>query len=73
MFEEIREIICNQLNIDKSFVYPDTNLIKSLEVDSLNLMEIILAIEDKYQVDFDEDAIEHISTVDDIIKHIKNE
>lgn len=73
MFEEIRDIICKQLNIDESFVYPDTNLMKSLDVNSLNLREIILAIEDKYQVEIPDDEIDNMNTVGDIIAYLSKE
>ena len=73
MFEEIRVIICKQLNIDESFVYPDTNLMKSLDVDSLNLIEIILAIEDKYQVEIPDDEVDNMNTVGDIIAYLSKE
>ena len=49
-FEKIRELIVDQLGIDEDMVEMDTNLMKDLEGDSLDMVEIILGIEEDFQV-----------------------
>ena len=56
-FEKIRELIVDQLGIDEDMVEMDTNLMKDLEGDSLDMVEIILGIEETFGLEIpDEEA-----------------
>ena len=56
-FEKIKTIIAEQLNIDESRITPDTNLMKDLEADSIEAVEIIMGIEDEFDIEIpDENA-----------------
>ena len=71
VFEKVREIIVEQLNVDESDVTMDTHLMKDLEADSLDAVEIIMAIEDEYGIEIlDEDA-EKFQSVSDLVKFVE--
>ena len=56
-FDKIRSIIMDQLDVEESMVTMDTNMMKDLEADSLDAVEIIMAIEDEFDIEIaDEDA-----------------
>ena len=56
-FDKIRAIIMDQLNVEESMVTMDTNMMKDLEADSLDAVEIIMAIEEEFDIEIaDEDA-----------------
>ena len=70
MFEEIKKLISDQLRIDPARIEESTNLVDDLGVDSLDVAEMLMTIEDKYGVAVpDEDAIK-LKTVKDITDYI---
>ncbi|MBR4151129.1 MAG: acyl carrier protein [Firmicutes bacterium] len=72
VFEKVREIIAEQLNIDAEEISLDTNVTKDLEADSLDAVEIILAIEDEYDIEIPEDQAEQFQLVSNIVKYIED-
>lgn len=72
MFEKIKEIIVDKLNIDDdNFIDLDTDLLEDLNADSLDAVEIIMDIEDEFDITVDEANIENIRTISDIINYIE--
>lgn len=71
MLEKIRTIIADQLSIDESIIQPGTSLVKDLEADSLDFVELVMALEDAFDVKIEEDDTEKIATVQDIIDFLK--
>ena len=72
VFEKVREIIAEQLNIDEEEITLDTNVTKDLEADSLDAVEIIVAIEDEYDIEIPEDQAEQFQLVSNIVKYIED-
>lgn len=67
MFEELKEVIVDTLNCDADLVTKDANLFEDLGADSLDAVELNLAIEEKFNVTIDEEQMETIKTVADIL------
>ena len=57
-FDTIRDIIVEQLSVDASMVTEDTNLMKDLEADSLDAVEIIMAIEEQFGIEIPDNEAE---------------
>lgn len=73
MFERIKEIIVEQLSLDDdSVIEMDTDLQEDLDADSLDAVEIIMAIEEEFDLKIDDEDIEEIRTISDIINYIEN-
>ena len=72
MKEEIIEIIANVLEIPKDGINEKTNLIRDLDVESLELVDLITCFEEKYQIEILDKDIKTLQTVDDIIKYIES-
>ena len=73
MFDKIKEIIVEQLNIDDgALINLDTNLQEDLDADSLDAVEIIMNIEEEFDIKVDDDELENIKTIGDIVKYIEN-
>ena len=70
VFEKVREILCDQLEIDPDEVTLDTDLVKDLGADSLDLVEVIMAIEDEFDVQIKDEDLENIKSVGDLINYI---
>ncbi|HML36027.1 MAG TPA: acyl carrier protein [Bacillota bacterium] len=70
-FEKIREIIVEQLGVDESAVTLETSLMKDLEADSLDAVEIIMAIEDEFEIEVPDEEAEKFQNVGDIVKYVE--
>ena len=71
MLERIVEIIREQLNIDDVDITEDTSFKDDLGVDSLDLLELVMAFEEEYNIELNPEELEGISTVGDIMEFIK--
>ena len=71
-FEKVREIIVEQLSVDESMVTMDTNLMKDLEADSLDAVEIIMAIEEEFDLEIPDEEAEKFKMVGDLVKYVDN-
>ena len=67
VFEKIRDIIVEQLGVEESMVTPETNLMKDLEADSLDAVEIIMAIEEEFGVEIPDEEAENFQIVQDLV------
>ena len=69
-FEKIRDIIAEQLDVDKESITPETNLLKDLEADSLDAVEIIMAIEDEFGIEIPDEQAEEFQVVSSIVAYV---
>lgn len=69
-FEKVRDIIVEQLSVDESMVTMDTNLMKDLEADSLDAVEIIMAIEEEFDIEIPDEEAEKFQLVGDLVKYV---
>lgn len=67
MFEEICRILGEQLNIDAASIRPEQEVVKDLGADSLDVVELMMALEDEHGITLPEDEIEKVKTVQDIV------
>lgn len=73
MFEKIKSIISEQLSIDNvDTITLDTSLTEDLEADSLDAVEVIMALEDEFGIEIPDEEAEHFKTVGDICKFVEN-
>ena len=71
IFDRIRDIIIEQLQVEESDVNMDTNLMKDLSADSLDAGEIIMAIEDEYGIEIPDEEAEKMQTVGDLVRYVE--
>ena len=69
-FEQVKEIIVDLLNVDEAKVTPEARFREDLEADSLDLVELIMAFEDKFGGEISDEDAQNISTVGDVVKYI---
>lgn len=72
MPDKMREIIAEQLSVDVSEVSLTSNFKEDLEADSLDLFELVMALEEEYDVEIPSEDLEKIETVEDIIEYLKS-
>lgn len=72
MFDKIKEIIVDQLGLDDDVeVKMETSLMKDLEADSLDAVEIIMAIEDEFDIEIPDEDAEGFKDIGNIVKYVE--
>ena len=71
IFDEIKDVICEQLEVEPDEVTMDTTF-EELGADSLDLYQLVMAIEEEYGCDIPSDDVAAIATVEDVIKYLKD-
>ena len=71
-FEKLREIIADVMNIDEKEIKEDSSFENDLGAGSLDVFQIIMGIEDAFDIEIDNDEAEKIVTVGDAVEQIKN-
>jgi acyl carrier protein len=69
---KVKEIIVEQLNVDKEAVVPAAKFVDDLGADSLDTVELVMALEEAFSLDIPDDDAEKIGTVGDAINYIKS-
>ena len=72
-FEKIRELICEQFAVDPETITEDTNFLQDLSADSLDFVELVMNIEDTFELhEIGEEEIRSIQTVSDLVEYVRN-
>jgi acyl carrier protein len=69
--EKVIDIIVEQLSVDKDKVVPGASFVDDLGADSLDLVELIMAMEESFGIEIPDEVAEKITTVKDAIDHVK--
>lgn len=69
--EKIKAIIAEVLNIDADSITEDTTFVDALGADSLDIFQIIMGIEEEYDIELDNESVEQIQTVGDAVEAIR--
>ena len=71
VFEKLREIISEQLEISEELITMESNLMEDFDADSLDLVDLVMSVEDEFDVEVPEEAVENLKTVGDVVKFIE--
>lgn len=72
IFDEVREILAEQLDVDKDSIEMNSKLAEDLGADSLDAIDIVMTIEDQYAIEVPDESIEGMKTVEDIVSFIES-
>ena len=71
-FEKLQDIIADVLNVSKDDIHPETTFVDDLGADSLDIFQIIMGIEEEFDIEIPQEAAENIVTVGDAVEQIKS-
>ncbi|MEG0546048.1 MAG: acyl carrier protein [Oscillospiraceae bacterium] len=71
VFEKVRALISDQLEIDEDQVSMESVLLEDLGADSLDLVDLVMSFEDEFEMEVPDEELENFKTVGDIVKFIE--
>ena len=72
MLEKLKSIIADQLSVDADSIQADSSFKEDLGADSLDLFELVMALEEEFGVEIPSEDLESIATVNDVMEYLKN-
>ncbi len=69
---KVKEIVCEQLGVSENEVTPGASFIEDLGADSLDIVELVMALEEEYEMEISDEDAEKIKTVQDIISYVES-
>jgi acyl carrier protein len=72
LFDEVKEVVVEQLNVNPDEVKEDSKFVEDLGADSLDVVELVMALEEKFDIEIPDEDAEKITTVKDAIEFIEN-
>ena len=72
MFEEMKAIVADNLGVDEDSITMESSFKEDLNADSLDLFELVMALEENYGVEIPSEDLEKLLTVGDVINYIKS-
>ena len=70
VFDKVKEIIIEQLDVEPDKVTTNANIQDDLGADSLDVVDLVMSLEEEFDVEIPDEAVEGIKTVGDIVKYI---
>ena len=71
IFEKLRELLCEQLEIDEDKITMDTHIMNDLGADSLDVVELLMSLEDEYDITITDDAVRELYTVREVVEFVE--
>lgn len=71
VFNDVAEILVDQLDVDKDKVTMEASIIDDLGADSLDVVDLIMSLEEEFGIEIPDDQVENMKTVGDIVKYIE--
>ncbi|RGS77484.1 acyl carrier protein [Coprococcus sp. AF21-14LB] len=69
-FEQVKEVIVNELGANETEVTEATSFKEDLDADSLDLFEMIMALEEQYEIEIPSEELENLTTVGEVVRYI---
>lgn len=72
IFEQVKKILCDQLDLEEEQVNGDSEVIDDLGADSLDIVDLVMTLEEEFDTEIPDEDIENLKTVGDIVKYIED-
>ena len=71
VFEKVKKILCDQLDVEEDAVTMDSSIIDDLGADSLDVVDLVMSLEEEFDIEIPDEDVENIKTVGDMVKYIE--
>lgn len=72
LIEDVKEVVVEQLNVNPDEIKEDSKFVEDLGADSLDVVELVMALEEKFDIEIPDSDAEKIATVGDAIKYVED-
>lgn len=72
ILEKVKAILSEQFDVEEDKITPETRLIEELGADSLDVVDLLMSIEDEFEIEVPDEEIENMKNVEDVVSYIKN-
>lgn len=72
IFEKVAEILAEQLDAEVGSISTETKLVEDLGADSLDVVDLVMTLEDEFDMEIPDEDIENVRTVGDIVKYLED-
>ena len=72
VFEKVKAILSEQFDVEEDSITLDTTIAEDLGADSLDIVDLLMSIEDEFEIEVPDDEVENIKTVGELVKHIED-
>ena len=72
VFEKVKVILAEQFDVEEDTITMDTNLEDDLSADSLDVVDLLMSIEDEFEIEIPDEEIENIRTVSELVSYIES-
>ncbi|HCC00661.1 MAG TPA: acyl carrier protein [Ruminococcaceae bacterium] len=71
VFEKVKDRLCEQLDVEEDKVTMEASIIDDLGADSLDVVDLIMSLEEEFEIEIPDEDVEHMKTVGDIVKYVE--
>lgn len=71
VFDDVKAVVVEQLNVNEGEVKPESKFVDDLGADSLDIVELVMALEEKFEIEIPDEDAEKIATVGDVVAYIE--
>lgn len=72
VFDKVKELISEQLDVDEEKIVSEANIQDDLGADSLDVVDLVMSLEEEFDIEIPDEAVANIKTVGDIVKYIED-
>ncbi|MVB12645.1 Acyl carrier protein [Caprobacter fermentans] len=72
VFEKVKAILSEQFDVEEDTITADTNIADDLGADSLDVVDLLMSIEDEFEIEIPDEEVENIKTVGELVKYIED-
>lgn len=72
IFEDVRDVVVEQLGVDPASVKLESKIVDDLNADSLDVVELIMALEEKFEIEIPDSDAEKLISINDVVTYIEN-
>jgi acyl carrier protein len=71
VFEKVKEILCEQLDVEEDKVTVEASIVDDLGADSLDVVDLVMSLEEEFDIEIPDEDVENIKSVGDMVKYIE--
>ena len=71
VFEKVKEILCEQLDVEEDKVTVEASIVDDLGADSLDVVDLVMSLEEEFDIEIPDEDVENMKTVGDMVKYIE--